>query len=129
MVSSFVRQTVLIMENDQPTLWLYMRTMEQEYQVLGAANKDEAMALLENHSVSVVVLEPGPVITQGWALLAELKQTPKYASIPVIICTTQDERRRGIELGSAVYLTKPVLPALLLKTVRKLIRTELTNGG
>ena len=129
MESSFDRRTVLIMENDQPTLWLYQRAMEQEYQVLGAANKDEVMDLLKNHSVSAVVLEPGPVKTQGWALLAELKQSPEFTNIPVLICTTQDERRHGLELGSAVYLTKPVLPAFLLETVRNLIRTESTNGG
>jgi DNA-binding response OmpR family regulator len=129
MESRFNRQTVLIVENDQPTLLLYQRTMEQEYEVLGATNMDEVMALLKVHSVDIVVLEPGPLNTLGWALLVELKQSPEFANIPIVLCTTQDERRRGMELGSAVYLTKPALPAILLDTVRGLTRPESTNGG
>jgi CheY-like chemotaxis protein len=44
----------------------------------------------------------------GWAALAELKDDPDLASIPVVMVTIVDEPRRGIAMGAAGYLTKPV---------------------
>ena len=44
----------------------------------------------------------------GWSVLAALRQEPKLAEIPVIMVTIVDEHRRGIALGAAGYLTKPI---------------------
>jgi DNA-binding response OmpR family regulator len=42
--------------------------------------------------------------------------------IPLIVCSTLDERRRGIALGAAAYLVKPTLPATLLATLQQVLR-------
>jgi adenylate cyclase len=44
----------------------------------------------------------------GLSVLAALRQNPELADIPVIIVSIVDEHRRGIALGAAGYLTKPV---------------------
>jgi len=44
----------------------------------------------------------------GWSVLAALRQDPELAEIPVIMITIVDEQRRGIALGAAGYLTKPI---------------------
>jgi CheY-like chemotaxis protein len=44
----------------------------------------------------------------GWTVLAALKGDPELADIPVVIVTIVDEQRRGIALGAAGYLTKPI---------------------
>jgi len=44
----------------------------------------------------------------GWSVLAALRQDPELAEIPVIMITIVDERRHGIALGAAGYLTKPI---------------------
>src|SRR5262245_32567113 len=44
----------------------------------------------------------------GWSVLADLRQDPELAEIPVIMITIVDEHRRGIALGAAGYLTKPI---------------------
>jgi adenylate cyclase len=44
----------------------------------------------------------------GWSVLAALRQDPELAEIPVIMVTIVDEHRRGIALGAAGYLTKPI---------------------
>jgi CheY-like chemotaxis protein len=44
----------------------------------------------------------------GWSVLAALRQDPELAEIPVIMITIVDEHRRGIALGAAGYLTKPI---------------------
>jgi CheY-like chemotaxis protein len=44
----------------------------------------------------------------GWSVLAALRQDSDLAEIPVIMVTIVDEHRRGIALGAAGYLTKPI---------------------
>src|SRR5215472_858276 len=44
----------------------------------------------------------------GWTVLAALKGDPELTDIPVVIVTIVDEQRRGIALGAAGYLTKPI---------------------
>jgi len=53
----------------------------------------------------------------GWALLEALKASRETAQVPVIICSVADEAARGLSLGAAAYLTKPVLEEDLVQTI------------
>ena len=44
----------------------------------------------------------------GWAVLEALKADPETRDIPVIVVSIVDERARGVALGAAAYLVKPV---------------------
>lgn len=112
---------VLIVENDPATHQLYARALKVEYEVVVALDAKEAQSALEAHNVQAIVLEPGPIGSPNWALITNIKQHLAFRTIPLILCTAQDERRHGLEMGAAVYLTKPVLPAALLETVRHII--------
>jgi DNA-binding response OmpR family regulator len=107
---------------------MYQRALQPEYEVWVASSEAEVSSLLKAHTVHAIVLEPGPVGGSGWALLADLKQRPDLSSIPLIICTAQDERSRGLKLGVTAYLVKPVLPATLLETVRHLAPPSISEG-
>ena len=115
-------QEILIIECDLPTLELYLRELSRDYQILACSETQQALALLQAHSVAAVVLEPSTPDEQGWALLAAIKNLPGGSPIPVVLCSTLDERKRGMEMGAAAYLVKPVLPTTLLKTLRQVIR-------
>jgi CheY-like chemotaxis protein len=56
----------------------------------------------------------------GWSVLAALRQDPQLAEIPVIMVTILDEQRRGMALGVAGYLTKPIDRERLRSVVRRL---------
>lgn len=106
-------QTILLIEDDPATRELYQRELSRDYQVLACGNESDALALLDSHPVSTIVLEPVLQKGQGWSLLAMLHAMPRTRTIPIILCSTLDERRRGMELGATLYLTKPVLPVVL----------------
>jgi DNA-binding response OmpR family regulator len=44
----------------------------------------------------------------GWDLLARLKADPETADCPVVVVSMLDERGKGLSLGAADYLIKPV---------------------
>ena len=112
---------VLIIENDLATAEMYQRALSQHYRVFTSTVEADVLALVSANSLHAVVMEPGPLNGPGWALLAELQRHPNTGSIPVIVCTSQDRRRLDMEMSTAAYLVKPVLPATLLKMVRRLI--------
>ncbi|MBK9941802.1 MAG: response regulator [Kouleothrix sp.] len=116
-----VEQAILIVDNDRSTRELYQRVLSQTYQVYTAGDEQDILDLVHRHSIQAVVLEPGLPNGRGWNLATELKHDPVARAIPIIICTTQDERRCGHALGAAVYLVKPVLPALLLQALQQII--------
>ena len=56
-----------------------------------------------------------------WNFVTAARTLPGYADLPIIVCSTLDERRRGAELGIAAYLVKPVVPKTLLDTVNTVL--------
>ena len=55
----------------------------------------------------------------GWSVLAALRQDAQLANIPVIMATIMDEQSRGMALGAAGYLTKPINREQLNALVRR----------
>ncbi len=117
-----ISSTVLIIENDAPTLELYRRELSQEYKVLSCLNEDDALQLANNAAdLCAVVLEPAISGGEGWGLLSRLIAVLDERRIPIILCSTQDERRRGLKEGAAAFLVKPVLPVELHEILRQIV--------
>jgi DNA-binding response OmpR family regulator len=114
-------QAILLVEHDAPTRELYLRELSRDFQVFGCCDARAALQMLRAHDIRAVVLEPGAV-EGGWDLLSDLKDAAGLRTIPVILCSALDERKRGLELGASAYLVKPVLPATLLEAVRRVTR-------
>ena len=60
----------------------------------------------------------------GWQVLAQLKSDPVTRPLPVILCTITEDRGRGLSLGAADYLVKPILEADLVASLEKLEKPE-----
>jgi len=44
----------------------------------------------------------------GWDMLRTVKGDAELAGVPVIMMSMVDEKNKGLELGAAEYLTKPI---------------------
>ena len=115
---------VLIIESNNPTLELYRRELSQEFQVLACAEENKALTMIENPGLAAVVLEPAISSGQGWKLLAKLQKSLGKRAIPIILCSTMDERKRGLEAGAFDFLVKPVLPYMLIETLQRAIKAR-----
>src|SRR5689334_575796 len=107
--------TVLIADDDSPTLELYANALKQAYHVITCSTWQEALGILSTQEPQIVVLEPTIAGHRAWELLRDIISV--YA-VSVIICSALDERRYGLEAGAAAYLVKPVLPSTLLETLK-----------
>lgn len=66
-----------------------------------------------------VVLDIRLPVLDGWQVLARLKGDASTRSVPVIIASILEERTRGLALGAAEYLIKPVGREELVNALRR----------
>jgi len=75
-----------------------------------ATNSAEALCLVNDKPVDLVLLDLGLPGLDGFQFLREIKISPKTSDIPVIVLSGRSdtvEKVRGLELGAFDYQTKP----------------------
>ena len=78
------------------------------FSVETAANGVEGLKKARALRPAAITLDIMMPDIDGWTVLAALRGEPALADIPVVIVTILDEPRRGIALGAAGYMTKPI---------------------
>ena len=100
---------VLVIDDDATARELISDHLKAEgFSVVAAAGGVEGLKLAKELRPTVITLDVMMPDLDGWSVLAALRQDAELAEIPVIMVTIVDEHRRGIALGAAGYLTKPI---------------------
>ena len=102
-------------DDNRYTLALYL-DVEGYTNVVTAQDGEEAIARLERESFDLVLLDVMMPKTDGYGVLAWLKDKNRLHNLPVIMVSALNEMNsvvRCIELGAVDYLTKPFNPVLL----------------
>ncbi len=118
--------SVLVVEDD-PELQRalkFLLTMEK-YAPRLASNRDEILEALRTLPLpDVALLDVGLPDTNGFEVLARMRQHPQLKSIPVIMLTGQARREdvlRGLAAGADGYITKPFDRDVLLTGIRAVL--------
>jgi two-component system, chemotaxis family, sensor histidine kinase and response regulator PixL len=97
------------------------------YQVLQAANGQEALAQLnQHHEVQVVVCDIEMPYMNGFEFLSYCRQDARLSQIPTIMLTTRSgakHRQLALALGAKAYTTKPHADQELLTAVENMLKT------
>jgi signal transduction histidine kinase/DNA-binding response OmpR family regulator/PAS domain-containing protein len=103
------RETVLVIDDD-PTAReiIASHLLEQGFTVEMANDGVQGLKRARDLRPTAITLDVLMPDIDGWTVLAALKGDPSMAEIPVVMVTIVDEARRGIALGAAGYLTKPI---------------------
>jgi CheY-like chemotaxis protein len=100
---------VLVIDDDATARELISDHLKAEgFSVVAATGGVEGLKLAKELRPTVITLDVMMPDLDGWSVLTTLRQDPELADIPVIMVTIVDEHRRGIALGAAGYLSKPV---------------------
>jgi two-component system cell cycle response regulator len=92
------------------------------FDLLEAANGEEALLLASKNvdDIALIVLDVNMPVLDGETTLQRLKNDPALKEIPVMMLTTESERKRVlgfVQAGAANYLMKPFTPADLATKV------------
>lgn len=113
------KPTVLLVDDDRASLDLMTAYLSASpVRVLHARDGIEALSLARSSSPAAVVLDIRLPRMDGWEVLTRIKADPATSSIPVVVASIIDERQRGLGLGAAAYLLKPVRRDDLLDALR-----------
>ena len=114
---------VLIADDESSMRLLVHTTIESDsYQVIEAANGDEAWALIKRYKPSLVLLDVQMPGRTGMEILASIKRDPSLRAVRVILMTApalESDRTAGMAAGADFYLTKPFSPLELLARVQE----------
>jgi adenylate cyclase len=106
---------------------LKVRLEAHGYEVVTAADGEEALARVREFEPDLVLLDIMMPKLDGISVLKQLKQDTAERFIPVILVTAKSDTRdlvNGLEAGGDDYITKPFEQAALLARVRSLLRTK-----
>jgi PleD family two-component response regulator len=118
------KPTILMVESDAPTLKMYHRVLNPEFEVIVRADKAGVMEVLSTIELQAIILEPTVGGGRGWNIFSAIQKALRERPVPVIVCSTLDERKHGLEMGASAYLVKPVSPGTLIETLHQIRRTD-----
>jgi len=124
------RRSVLLVDDDAVLLGNLKRLLQAErpqWDVATAASGAEAIRILRTHPLDLLVSDIQMPGMDGLALLAEVRQDPALARLPLIFITGRDDRasvREGMASGADDYLTKPFSPEELIQAMDARLRRQ-----
>ncbi|MBL8062028.1 MAG: GAF domain-containing protein [Anaerolineales bacterium] len=117
------KKLILVIDDDPDAVYLLQESLSQnEFEVIGARTGYEGQKMareLQPHAILLDILMPDK---DGWQVLHDLKMEEATTNIPIILLTIVDKKALGLRLGAAAYLLKPLDPAEVLTTLRRVIK-------
>ena len=113
--------TLLVVDDEPLNVSLLSQLLRPEFRVLGALSGQSALALVAAEQPDLVLLDVMMPAMDGLAVLQRMQALPAMADIPVIFVTAlgaEFDEEKGLALGAADYIVKPIKPAVLLARVR-----------
>jgi signal transduction histidine kinase/CheY-like chemotaxis protein len=109
---------ILVVDDDATVRELVVRHLERAgFAAVAARGGQEGLRLVRELRPAAVTLDIMMPDLDGWTVLAAIKGDPALASIPVVLMSIVEEKKRGYALGAADYLVKPVDRSKLVETL------------
>ncbi len=118
-------KTIVIADDDQDLRLLVEVTLENPtYKIFTAVDGTQALETVYEHQPDLLIIDwmmPG---LNGCEVVAQLRQYPHMATLPVVMLTAKDAQEAQAQTASlalAGYLVKPFSPLELIQKVREVL--------
>jgi two-component system, OmpR family, response regulator TctD len=112
---------VLLVDDDTDFLHGLAQLLRDRYEILMAANGDEALEILREEAVDVVVLDMLMPLLDGQSVLRELRAKSRPPAV-IVVSARPDLIAQSMEIGADDFLAKPFGIAQLERKIEGLVR-------
>lgn len=114
---------ILVVDDERFNIKVLSDILKPSYKVMAAISGAQALkAARSDNPPSLILLDIMMPEIDGYQVITELKSDEQTRGVPVIFVTAMendDDREKGISLGAADFILKPVSPELVLETVKQ----------
>lgn len=125
--SSQKSDTLLIVEDNKEVTDYLSGKLSAHYRVLTAGNGVEALELLKEEEVDMVLTDVMMPEMDGIKLCRAIKQNIKTCHIPVIVLsarTNTEDQLEGLEVGADDYVPKPFTYSVLKMKIQNMLKAR-----
>ncbi|MEO5340865.1 MAG: hybrid sensor histidine kinase/response regulator [Magnetococcus sp. MYC-9] len=120
------KKTILLAEDSLTTRTQEKRILQAAgYEVIAAVDGLDALNRLGKQPIDAVVSDVQMPNLDGLSLTEKIRQNPLYKDLPLILVTSlssDEDMRRGMEVGANAYITKPTFEQkIFLETLQRLV--------
>lgn len=123
--NQFKNQNILVVEDNKDFSQLICRFLSQYFKVKHASNGAEALEVLNQYSIDLVVSDVMMPQMDGIEFCTIVKTQMETCHIPVILLTaltSSDSLIAGLDKGADAYITKPFDEKILLKQIENIFK-------
>jgi len=118
---------ILIADDIEQNLYMLNFMLEKAgYQVFQASHGGEAIKILKQHHIDMIISDILMPEMDGYQLCRECKAHPEWKDIPFIFYTatytSKEDERFSLALGASRFILKPQQPKLFLQTVSEVLQ-------
>jgi signal transduction histidine kinase/DNA-binding response OmpR family regulator/streptogramin lyase len=117
------RPLLLLVEDDLEMRDFLEKCLQIQYNTIVASNGEEALGILKNQNVDLVVSDIMMPKMDGFELTGHIKSDIEFSHIPVILLTAKvnvQSKVQGFEVGADAYVEKPFSVEVLLAQIASL---------
>lgn len=103
-------KTILIVEDHKEVRALIKSILHKQFRIITAANGTEALALLAQQKIDLILTDLMMPLMDGFELIDKLKSSRAYRKIPVIIISARnslEEKVEMLDMGVEDVMSKP----------------------
>jgi CheY-like chemotaxis protein len=116
---------ILIVEDVEFNRDLVVQLLEDDYEILTAADGEEGLRLAERERPDLILMDLSLPVIDGWEATRRLKASEVLKNIPIIALSAhamKGDEQKARECGCDDYLTKPLDEDLLFERLTKFLR-------
>lgn len=120
-------EKILIVEDNVEIQQYLCDELGKTYQVLKAGNGAEALTLIKEQEIDLILTDVMMPVMDGLQLCKQIKQNLQTCHIPVIILSAKadlKEQLEGLQVGADDYIPKPFSLVMVTTKIKNLFRTR-----
>ena len=119
--------TILVVEDNEDLLQMLKRLLMPTYHVLTAYNGREAIEVVDNETVDLILTDVMMPIMDGMEMTRELRNRKDAPNCPIIMLTAKhddEDRAEAYRAGADAYITKPFNTSVLMVRIQSLLQNK-----